>query len=118
MTIEKLQVPLEKLVEQNRIRTARLRRAKIYSTNILSVNTNSISFLRLLVDCEPHRAVGLDEDLGFWHGETSRISKHLVELKFVERVKISKNEIYYRITERGLKLYELFKDDVKQKNEM
>ena len=112
MTIEKLKIPLEELVKMNQKRTISFTRRNNHSKSVLHIHQNLLKLFTFMKDCEPHRVADLDYKLAMHRGEVHRMSEHLVRAKCVEIFKINNYETYHRITEKGLKLYELFKEDM------
>lgn len=111
--IDKLQVPLEELVKRNKLITARNGRKAKHVQQILFITNYTVEFLRILLDCEPHRSADLERTLSTSHGKAERISKQLVKTKMVEKYKKDTHTVFYRITEKGISLYTLLKDDIK-----
>ena len=117
MTIEKLQIPLDELVKRNQIATSKKNRGTKHDKKLIYITNHTMNVLNELSDCEPHRAREIELKLTLDPGKMSRVCEQLIKIHAVEKYKQDIHCSYYRITERGLTLFDLFKDDLFDKHE-
>ena len=117
ITIEKLQIPLAELIKHNQLATSKKSRQMKHSKKLIYVTNHTMDVLTTLVDCEPHRAREIELKLSLDSGKMSRVCEQLIKIHAVEKYKQDIHSSYYRITEKGLTFYNLFKDDLSEKKE-